>query len=122
MIIEKGKGPVIGKLRNIQLIEADLQLLIMIFMGAKSEKLIKKEMRLSTANYGSRKNYSVELAILEKRLIYDSYLLQNTPLIHKITNLQLCYDQQLANFGSIIEESVGNNRYALKLFTKLIPV
>ena len=36
--IKKGKGPIIGKLRNIQLIKADLQLLIRIYMGSKSEK------------------------------------------------------------------------------------
>ena len=64
--IEKGKGIIIGKLWNIQLIEADLQLLIRIYIGSKSEKMIEKDERLSKANYGLRKNYLVESVILEK--------------------------------------------------------
>jgi len=32
IIIEKGKGPTLSKLRTIQLIEADLQMLIRIFI------------------------------------------------------------------------------------------
>jgi len=91
--IEKGKWPIISKLRNIQLIDVDLQLLMRIFIGVKSKKLIEKDTRFFTANYRSRKNYSVESVILEKRLIYNSSLSQNTPLIHNLTDLQLYYDQ-----------------------------
>ena len=41
--IEKGKGLIIGMLRNIQLIEADLQLLMRIYIGLISEKLIEND-------------------------------------------------------------------------------
>ena len=41
VIIEKGKGPIIGKFRIMQLIEADLQLLIRIFVGMRNDKLIE---------------------------------------------------------------------------------
>ena len=51
--IEKGKGPIISKLKTIQLIEADLQLLMHIFIDLKSEKYIEKDERLFKANYGS---------------------------------------------------------------------
>ena len=73
--IKKGKGPTLGKLRTIQLIAADLQLLMHIFLDPKSEKYIEMDPRISKVNYSSRKNYSIESVILEKRLIFDSYLL-----------------------------------------------
>ena len=37
------------------------------------------------------------------------------------TDLQSCYDCQLSNVDSIIEELVGRNRSAMKLFAKLLP-
>ena len=71
VILEKGKGPVIGKLRTIQLIEAGLQLLMRIYIGGRNNENIERDERLSKFNYGSRANYSIETAILEKRLMYD---------------------------------------------------
>ena len=35
VMLDKGKGPMIGKLRTIQLIEADLQLIMRIFIRIK---------------------------------------------------------------------------------------
>ena len=72
--------------------------------------MIEKDERLLKANYGSQKNYSIESAILEKRLIYDSCLLQNAPSIHNLIDLQLYYNHQLVNIGNIIKESVRKNR------------
>ena len=37
IIIEKGKGPTLRKLRTIQLIEVDLQLLMRIFLGLRDK-------------------------------------------------------------------------------------
>ena len=88
----------------------------------KSEKIIENVDRLSKANYRSRKNYSVELVILEKCLIYESSLLSNALSIHNLTNLQSYYNRQLVNIGSIIKESVGKNKKAMKLFIKTMPV
>jgi len=45
---------------------------------------------------------------------------QNT--IYNFIDLKACYDRQLANLGSIIEESAGRNRNAMMMFTKMIPV
>jgi len=42
--------------------------------------------------------------------------------VHNLTDLQSCYDQQLANFGSIIKESIGINHQAVKLFTLIMPI
>ena len=38
-----------------------------------------------------------------------------------MTDLQSYYDRQLSNVGSIIEESVGHNRNAMILYTKIMP-
>jgi len=87
-MIEKGYGPVIDKLCIIQLIEADLQLLMRIFIELKCKKYLEKDKRLSKANYSSWKNYSIEMAILEKQLICNSYLLQLTLVIHNLIDSQ----------------------------------
>ena len=74
-MIEKEKGPTLSKLRTIQLIEADLQLLIWIFLSLKNQEVIEIDPRISKCNYGSRQNYDIETTILEKHLIYNnSYL------------------------------------------------
>ena len=72
IMLEKGKGPVLGKLRTIQLMEADMQLLMRIFLGTRVNKDIKKDTRISKFNFGSRKQFSINKASLEKRLLYDS--------------------------------------------------
>ena len=41
-MIEKGKGPRINKLRTIQLIEADIQLIIWIIIGVRNKNNIEK--------------------------------------------------------------------------------
>ncbi|MFN9955858.1 MAG: hypothetical protein ACK55I_22385, partial [bacterium] len=72
IILDKGKGPIIGKLRTIQLVEADLQLLIRIFVGNRTSGLIEDDPSISKFNFRSRKLYSIDEVILEKRLIYKS--------------------------------------------------
>ena len=66
IILEKGKGPTLGKLRTIQLYEADLQLLMRIFVGGRNDNNIEQDERLSQFNYGSRRYYSIDTATLEK--------------------------------------------------------
>ena len=119
--LEKGKGPVLGKLRSITLIEGDLQLNMRIHFQAEQEELIENDSRFSSANYGSRKNYSIETALLQKRLVLDKSLIEMKPTIYNFTDLQSCYDRQLANVGSIVEESVVRNRAAMKLCTRIMP-
>ena len=119
--LEKGKGPVLGKLRFITLIEGDLQMNMRTHLASNEEELIEKDNRFSKANYGSRKNYSIETAILQKRLIFDNSLIEMKPSTHNFTDLKSCYDRQLANVGSIVEELVERNRVAMKLCTKIIP-
>ena len=118
--MEKGKGPILGKLRNITLIEGDLQINMRIQLNSKLEELIEKDNCFLTASFGSRKNYAIEMAILKQRLIYDNSLIEIKKTIYNFTDLKLYYDHQLSNIGSIIEESVGRNRSAMKLFTKIM--
>ena len=70
-MLGKGKGMIIGKLRTIMLIEADLQNIMRIYLEDLDEEIIESDDRFSKSNYGSRKNYSIETAILEKRLTFD---------------------------------------------------
>jgi len=62
------------------------------------------------------------MAILEKRLIYNNSKIQYEETVHNITDLEACYDRQLANIGSIVKESVSINRKIAQLIAKVIPV
>lgn len=59
IIIEKGKGPILEKLRVTQLIEADFQLLLRIDFGLRNDANIENDDRISKYNYRSRKGYSM---------------------------------------------------------------
>ena len=122
IILEKGKGPIIGKLRTIQLYEADLQLLMRIFIGGRNDDSIERDERISKFNYGSRKAYSIEEALLEKRLMYDTSIRDSQTMIHNISDLKACYDRQLPNIGGMVQESVGVERNAIILFQKVLPI
>ena len=52
--LEKGKGPVRGKLRFMTLIEADMQIVIRIALSSEEEESIEKDERFSVENHGSR--------------------------------------------------------------------
>ena len=121
VMLGKGKGMIIGKLRTITLIEADLQLIMRIYFDDQEEEIIESDERFSKANYGSRKNYSIESAILEKRLAFDNSLINGNNTIYHLTDLQSCYDRQLVNIGGMVEESAGRSRKVIQLITKVIP-
>ena len=91
--IEKGKGLVIGKLRTIQLIEADMQILMRIIINERNRGRIEVNPRISKCNYRSRSGYSIKDVILEKRIVYDHSILKKNTTIYNITELQVCYDQ-----------------------------
>ena len=111
--LKKGKGPVLGKLRILTLIEGDLQALMRIFPCAKDCELIENDKRLAKANYRLCKNFSIETAIAEKRLIADRSLLMHKATVYNLIDLKSCYDRQLVNAGSIVEEFMQRNRRAM---------
>ena len=68
-------------------------MLMRIHLGSKGKEIIENNHYISKANYRSRKNYIIESAILEKRLICNNSLLSTNHIIHNLTNLQSCYDR-----------------------------
>ena len=93
-----------------------------IFIGGRANNAIESDSRVSKFNYGSRTNYSIDNAILEKRLMYDLALRDGSEMMHNISDLEACYDRQLPNIGCLIEESVGVEREPALLFAKILPV
>ena len=87
VMIGKGKGMLLGKLRIITLIEADLQCIMRTCLGDNDEEIIEKDRQFSKANHGSRRNYSIETALLEKRLMFDNSVLSGDKTICTITDL-----------------------------------
>ena len=110
----------IRKLRTIQLIVADLQLLMRIYIGGRNNDNVEEDERLSKFNYGSRTNYSIETAILEKRLMYDVAVRDGKLMLYNISDLKVCYNRQLPNLGCMIQEVVGVNRVASKVFAEVL--
>ena len=86
-MLGKGKELVLDKLRIITLIEADWQYMMRMYLGEEEEEVIEGDTRFSKSNYGSRKNYSIEPALLEKRLIFDQSLLSYKLTIYSLTDL-----------------------------------
>jgi len=71
----------------IQLIEADLQLLMHIFLGIRDNQQVENDNRFSKSNYGSCRNYSIESVLLEKCLIYDNNMLSGKQTIQNLIDL-----------------------------------
>ena len=71
VMIEKRKGPQLKMLRILETIEAVLQLVMRACLGIRMNERVELDNRLSKHNYGSRKAYSIEKALLEKRLTID---------------------------------------------------
>ena len=84
---EKRKDPVLRYLRIIQLIEADIQYLMRILVIIRNKFRIEKDNRVSKSNYKSRPHYSIENAILEKRLVCNCSLLIGNYNIYNIIDL-----------------------------------
>ena len=109
----------IGNLRTIQLIEADLQLIMIIFITQKNSETFKKGSRISKYNFSSRQNYLIEEALLEKRLLYGISTKNRKQIVYTIKDFELYYNRQLANLISIILESISIGRKAIKLIMKI---
>ena len=118
--LEKGKDSVLGKLRFLALIEVDLQIRMRKELGSDKKELIEKDYQFCKANYDLRWNYSIESVILEKRLIFNNRLDILNYTVCSFPYLKSCYDRQLPNLGSIIEELVGQRRKSMILYVKII--
>ena len=58
---------------------------------------------------------------LENRFIFSNSLMLIKAAVHVLTNLKFGHNWQLLCIGSIVEESVGSNYHAIKLYAKTIP-
>ena len=54
---------------------------------------IETDRRISKYNFGSRRNYSIETALLEKRMIYDASKYNEKIIIHNLMDLEAYYDR-----------------------------
>ena len=91
-------------------------------MGSRNISAIEVDERISKYNYGSRRNYNIEEAILKKRLMYNYSMFNYKPMVYVITDLEAYYDRQLSNICRIVEESLGISRQGIKLIAKVLPV
>ena len=121
-MIEKGKGRVLGKLRKIQLIEADLQITMRIVINVRDKWNLESDDRVFNINYGSRPGCSIEDAILEKRLVFDNSLVIVNHTTYEMTDLKACYDRKLSKIGSIVQETLGVETKPIQLITKILPI
>ena len=88
VMIEKAKGSVLGKLSTTQLIEADLQLIMRMFVKIRNKGNMETDQRVSKSNHKSRPGYSIEDAILEKILVFDNILVTGKHNIYAIPDFQ----------------------------------
>ena len=56
-------------MRTLEMIVADLQLVMRMCLGTRMNERVESDARLSKYDYGSRKGYSIENELLAKRLI-----------------------------------------------------
>ena len=110
-----------SKLRIKQIIEVDLKLLMRIFLGIRTEYNYENEKIISKHDHGYRKGYHVESAFLEKMITLDLAKRTEDKVSHVISDLEKFYDRQLPNIEGIVEESIGVNKEAIKLVTKVLP-
>ena len=71
MMIEQVKVNKKNKLRVMQIIEADLKLLMRILLGLLIAENYENDRIISKDNCGSREGHSIDSAMLEKILIFD---------------------------------------------------
>ena len=64
-----------------------------IFISSWNDKNTEIGDRLSKYNYGSRRNYSIDIVLLKKRLMYDAALRNGKLAIHIISDLKVCYNR-----------------------------
>ena len=71
VMLEKGKGPGLKKLRILEMIEICLQLVMRACLGGRMNESLDTDKRVSKYNYESRKGHYIENDLLEKTLMFD---------------------------------------------------
>ena len=71
VMLEKGKGPKLRKLRILDTIEADFQLSMRVYLRLRLHHKFELDSRLQKFNCGSTKRHYVENAFPEKTFLFD---------------------------------------------------
>ena len=66
-----------------------------MYVGLRNDANIEQNDKLLKYNFGSRKNYSIESALLEKMLLYETSKYTSEPTVHLLSDLEACYDRQI---------------------------
>ena len=64
-----------------------------IFIGRRNDINVEIYSILSQFNYVSGENYSIDTAILEKRLMHDTLIRDGKIIIYNISDLKAYYDR-----------------------------
>ena len=101
--IRKVKGPKLKKLRILEMIEADLQLVMRACLGCRMNERVETDKIVSKYNYGSRKGSFIENDLIEKRLMFDHAKKTEEINTHPISDLEACYDRQILELCGLVK-------------------
>ena len=93
-----------------------------IFLKLRNKGAIEQDQQLLKFIFESRQSYTINEALLETRLLFDSLIRNRKQMINTVTDLEACYNRQFPNIGRIIEESIGIDRKGIKLIIKVLPI
>ena len=116
VMLEKGKGLRIDKLRIIQLIEADLQMLMRTIISPVANKVVY-ENQLNPSRY-ARKFTTTMNTLVEKCLVLESSMLNRDKSVWVVSDMTACYDRHIKEVGEVILQMHGVNAYGAKILLK----
>ena len=105
-MLEKRLGPRTCELRTINLIEADLQIVMKVCLQVRRGMLRANE-RVSECNYGARRWHSIVEPLLEKILNIDNSIINGKKNTWLIADWKACFDRQLPEIGALTCRSLG---------------
>ena len=93
--VEKRERSTFKKIRILEMIEADLQLVMRMHLWGWTNERVESDKRSSKQNYGSREGHSIENALLETMLIFDHAKKTEESNVHAMSDLEACYNRQI---------------------------
>lgn len=120
--LEKDRGsPKISRLRIIQLLEADMNMIFKIVWGRRLVWHAEDNGHFSnTSQYGSRPGKTAISAVLLKRLTYDIIRQTATESAMLMNDAAGCYDSIIPSFGAISCMRLGLPRVAAECLLRIL--
>ena len=112
VMLEKGKGPWLNKLRIIQLISSDLQCLMRATIILVASAIVDKH-KLNLSQY-ARKQATTMSTLVEKRLILESAALTRDESVWLVSDMTACYDRHIREIEEVILKPHGVNKDTAK--------